>query len=82
MADSISLLQLRTDLSGVLRRVSEGESLVVTRFGIPVAVIRPHSGSDAEVQWLTEERARLVKRLGANHVDVRRITEKIKELSS
>lgn len=38
---SISQRELRNDNAEVLRRVEEGESYVVTRRGVPVAVIGP-----------------------------------------
>jgi antitoxin (DNA-binding transcriptional repressor) of toxin-antitoxin stability system len=39
--DQINMLELRTDLTGILKRASAGEMLVITRFGQPVAAIGP-----------------------------------------
>jgi prevent-host-death family protein len=41
MTDQINMLELRINLTQILKRVENGESLVVTRFGAPVAVIGP-----------------------------------------
>lgn len=37
----ISMLDLRANLTDVLRRVADGESFTVVRFGSPVASIEP-----------------------------------------
>lgn len=43
--------ELRNDTAGLLRRVEEGEKIVITRRGKPVADLVPHRG-DAP-RWLT-----------------------------
>jgi prevent-host-death family protein len=43
--------ELRNDTAGLLRRVEEGERIVITRRGKPVADLVPHQG-DAP-RWLT-----------------------------
>lgn len=42
---SISQRELRNDSAGVMRRVEAGESLTVTRRGVPVADLVPHRRS-------------------------------------
>lgn len=48
MAQTISQRDLRNDSAEVLRRVEAGESLVVTRRGIPVADLVPHHPHSGE----------------------------------
>jgi len=43
--------ELRNDTAGLLRRVEEGETLVITRRGRPVADLVPHEKSSG--RWLT-----------------------------
>lgn len=43
---SISQRELRNDSAEVLRAVESGESYVITRRGVPVAVIGPLRGTD------------------------------------
>jgi prevent-host-death family protein len=42
MSVEIASRELRNDTAGLLRRVQEGESLVITRRGKPVADLIPH----------------------------------------
>lgn len=46
---TIGLRELRRDTSGVLRRVAEGERVVVTLHGRPVADLVPHA--EARPTW-------------------------------
>jgi prevent-host-death family protein len=43
--------ELRNDTAGLLRRVEEGETIVITRRGKPVADLVPHRPGEA--RWLT-----------------------------
>lgn len=43
--------ELRNDTAGLLRRVEEGERIVITRRGKPVADLVPHQGNAP--RWLT-----------------------------
>jgi prevent-host-death family protein len=41
MTKTITQRELRNDSAAVLRQVQAGETLVVTRYGVPVAELRP-----------------------------------------
>lgn len=43
--------ELRNDTAGLLRRVEEGETIVITRRGKPVADLTPHRASTS--RWFT-----------------------------
>lgn len=45
--------ELRNDTAGLLRRVEEGESIVITRRGKPVADLVPHR--PATSRWFTPD---------------------------
>jgi prevent-host-death family protein len=45
--------ELRNDTAGVLRRVEQGETIVITRRGKPVADLVPHRTTAR--RWLTRE---------------------------
>lgn len=45
--------ELRNDTGGLLRRVEEGESIVITRRGKPVANLVPHR--PARTRWFTPD---------------------------
>lgn len=51
MSVEIASRELRNDTAGLLRRVEEGETVVITRRGKPVADLVPHK-QDAG-RWLT-----------------------------
>jgi prevent-host-death family protein len=56
--------ELRNDTAGLLRRVEEGERVVITRRGKPVADLVPHRG---EARWLGPDEAwRLVTKFSAD----------------
>ena len=46
--ESVTVRQLRNDVSRVLRRVGAGERLIVTSNGVPVAEIGPIQARDSE----------------------------------
>ena len=48
MTAEINQRQLRNDSGEVMRRVEGGETLVVTRNGVPLAELRPLSGERAQ----------------------------------
>jgi prevent-host-death family protein len=45
--------ELRNDTAGLLRRVEEGETIVITRRGKPVANLVPHRAATAH--WFTPD---------------------------
>ncbi len=45
MATPVSQRELRNDSGAIMRRVQQGESFTVTRNGVPVADLVPHSES-------------------------------------
>lgn len=45
--------ELRNDTAGVLRRVEEGESILITKRGKPVAEVVPHRPQ--EPRWMPRE---------------------------
>jgi len=51
MSVEVASRELRNDTAGLLRRVEEGETIVITRRGKPVADLVPHK-QDAG-RWLT-----------------------------
>lgn len=55
MADSVTVRELRQNLSVYLRRVEEGETLSVTRRGEPVAVLGPLPGRGSVLDRLIAE---------------------------
>jgi prevent-host-death family protein len=56
--------ELRNDTAGLLRRVEEGERLVITRRGKPVADLIPHR---EEASWLgPDETLELVTKFSAD----------------
>lgn len=48
MVETVSVRQLRNDVSRVLRRVGAGERLIVTSNGVPVAELGPIQARDSE----------------------------------
>jgi prevent-host-death family protein len=51
MTVEIASRELRNDTAGLLRRVEEGETIVITRRGKPVADLVPHR--EETLRWLT-----------------------------
>lgn len=51
MSVEVASRELRNDTAGLLRRVEEGETIVITRRGKPVADLVPHQRDAA--RWLT-----------------------------
>ncbi len=54
---------LRNDTAGVLRRVEEGETIVITRRGKPVADLVPHR--PATSRWLTPDEVVEIRELAS-----------------
>jgi len=48
MATPLSQRELRNDSGAIMRRVQEGERFTVTRHGVPVADLIPHSDFGAD----------------------------------
>jgi len=44
----VSQRELRNDSGAIMRRVAQGESFVVTRNGVPIADLSPHSDDSDE----------------------------------
>lgn len=53
MSVEVASRELRNDTAGLLRRVEEGESIVITRRGKPVANLVPHR--PATSRWFTPD---------------------------
>jgi prevent-host-death family protein len=53
MSVEVASRELRNDTAGLLRRVEEGETIVITRRGKPVADLVPHRGATA--RWFTPD---------------------------
>ncbi|HEU4706660.1 MAG TPA: type II toxin-antitoxin system prevent-host-death family antitoxin [Solirubrobacterales bacterium] len=51
MSVEVASRELRNDTAGVLRKVEEGEKVVITRRGKPVADLVPHRRESG--RWLT-----------------------------
>lgn len=51
MSVEVASRELRNDTAGLLRRVEEGERIVITRRGKPVADLVPHREETS--RWLT-----------------------------
>jgi prevent-host-death family protein len=49
----VAMRELRNDTAGVLRRVEEGESILITKRGKPVAEVVPHRPQ--EPRWMPRE---------------------------
>ena len=62
---SITQRQLRNDSARVLRQVQSGESLIITRHGIPVAVLRPVSPRRFVPRTVIADAARRAPRVDA-----------------
>ncbi|MBW2536697.1 MAG: type II toxin-antitoxin system Phd/YefM family antitoxin [Deltaproteobacteria bacterium] len=45
--DSVGAYEAKTNLSKLLERVAGGERIVITRHGVPVAVLSPPDGAPA-----------------------------------
>lgn len=52
MSVEVASRELRNDTAGLLRRVEEGETVVITRRGKPVADLIPHQ-RDSAPRWMT-----------------------------
>ncbi|MBT0772930.1 type II toxin-antitoxin system prevent-host-death family antitoxin [Kineosporia sp. J2-2] len=55
--DSISQREMRNNSGEILRRVAEGESVLVTNNGVPAAVLMP-AGSDSDSRLTAAGRLR------------------------
>jgi len=55
--------ELRNDTAGLLRRVEEGERIVITRRGKPVADLVPHQGGAP--RWLTRSEVLEIREITA-----------------
>jgi len=53
MSVEVASRELRNDTAGLLRRVEEGETIVITRRGKPVADLVPHH--HATSRWFTPD---------------------------
>ena len=45
--ETVGAYEAKTHLSKLLERVGQGESITITRHGIPVAVLKPHDHEKA-----------------------------------
>lgn len=68
VSETIGQRQLRNDNAEIMRRVAAGESFVVTRHGLPIADLTPHTSGEvppyrrltlAELQIRRQEMPRL-----------------------
>jgi prevent-host-death family protein len=55
--------ELRNDTAGLLRRVEEGETIVITRRGRPVADLGPHR--EESRRWLTPSDVMEIRKITA-----------------
>jgi prevent-host-death family protein len=55
--------ELRNDTAGLLRRVEEGETIVITRRGRPVADLVPHR--EESRRWLTPSDVMEIRKITA-----------------
>ena len=55
MASRIGIRELRDGLTGILRRVENGEPVEVTRDGVVIAVLSPASGSALDIMLASGE---------------------------
>ncbi len=65
MRSEVAARELRNDTAGLLRRVAEGEEIVITTRGKPVAALIPLPAERR--RWLP--RAELARRLAATQAD-------------
>lgn len=65
MSVEVASRELRNDTAGLLRRVEEGERIVITRRGKPVADLIPHR--EERARWLApDEVMEIVTRFSAD----------------
>jgi prevent-host-death family protein len=65
MSVEVASRELRNDTAGVLRKVEEGERVVITRRGRPVADLVPHR--EERARWLgPEEVMEIIARFSAD----------------
>lgn len=55
--------ELRNDTAGVLRKVEEGETVVITRRGKPVADLVPHSVRSP--RWITPAQVMAIRKVAS-----------------
>ena len=76
MNREISQRELRNESGAVLRAVQEGETIVVTNNGVPVAEITPlRRGRFVDAQTIVEGFA------GAPHVDLKSLRDDLDEIA-
>jgi prevent-host-death family protein len=71
--ETIGSFEAKTHLAALLDRVAKGETITITRHGVPAAVLMPVAGSDARMshQEIVEGMRALRKRVKPGKKSVR-----------
>lgn len=76
MASTIGAYEAKTRFSELLRRVQQGETVTITRHGMPVAVLAPpQPASHRSVAEVVAEMKELRKRLTLGGIPLRELIE-------
>jgi len=74
--ERVGAYEAKTHLAQLLDRVAQGESIVITRHGVPVAVLKPPDGvRSCSVRELIEEMRELRKGVKLGNVTIRELIE-------
>ena len=73
--ESVGAFEAKTHLSELLDRVANGESITITRHGVPAAVLMPVSGAEAKPAHseIVEGMRALRRRVKAGKLTVRQM---------
>ena len=76
--DSVGAFEAKTHLSELLDRVSQGETITITRHGVPAAMLVPveETGSKPTHQEVVEGMRALRKRIKPDSMSVREMVNK------
>lgn len=76
MAARVGAYEAKTNLSKLLDRVERGESIVITRHGVPVArLVRVESNSERTVSEIIAEMRRISDNLTLGGLSIRELIE-------
>ncbi|MBE7560650.1 type II toxin-antitoxin system prevent-host-death family antitoxin [bacterium] len=76
MAARVGAYEAKTNLSKLLDRVERGESIVITRHGVPVArLVRVESNSERPVSEIIAEMRRISDNLTLGGLSIRELIE-------
>lgn len=75
--ESIGAFEAKTHLSALLDRVAQGESITITRHGVPAAILTPIAGAEAKMSHkeIVEGMRALRRRVKPGKMTVREMIE-------